>query len=344
MHMIDNRIIIMPRPSAYTDPNVYLKLDPIKRIQSKLARSIDYEHILITRFSYRFKKDTPIGNLFDKKRMERRFQLFETFCLPSVLSQVNPNFYWMIIVDAELPTEYLDRLWKAIALFYSSETYSRRGPRQIFVHRWDWTATLTETDWMKKYIQFHKRYLITTRLDDDDSICRDFTNICAQYLRETKIKGIKLISFSNGYYWYNQPKVNYGIFKQTHKPWIAIGLSLIAERKNYPITVYFGNHTRLTTYIRNWRDHKVLKECIENSTNKEIITTKNYTEFYEVLRRTRPIYIRSVHDHNLQQNEKNQYLDKSAAVLKRASLHSLNVLNQHFTIDADKLEKVNDKI
>jgi len=330
------------KQSTYTDPNVYLKLDPIKKIQSKLARSIDYEHIIITRFSYRFKKDMPIGELFSHKRLQRRFQLFETFCLPSVLSQVNPNFYWIIIIDAELPTEYVDRLWKSIAKFYGSNKYSKFGPRQIFVHRWDWTCTLTELTWIEKYIQFHKRYLITTRLDDDDSICREFTNIMAQYLRENKIRGLKLLSLSNGYYWYNQPKVAYGIFKQTNKPWIAIGLSLITERSKFPMTVYFGNHTKLTGYLRNWQDHRTLKKYVEKS--KENITPKTYVNYFEVIRRTKPIYIRSVHDHNLQRNETNKFLDKSGIALKRASLHSPNMLNKYFTINIAGLEKVNSAI
>src|SRR5579871_1288014 len=85
--------------SNFTDPNIYLKLDPIKSIQSQIARSLNYHHVIITRFSYRFRKDMPIGHLFDEKRLLRRFQLFESFCLPSILSQINPNFYWIIVVD-----------------------------------------------------------------------------------------------------------------------------------------------------------------------------------------------------------------------------------------------------
>lgn len=330
--------------STFTDPNIYLKLDPIKSIQSNIARKVDYEHIIITRFSYRFKADMPIGNLFDDKRMLRRFQLFESFCLPSVLSQINPNFYWIIIVDNEIPVRYLDILWKTIAKFYASNTYSQRGPRQIFVHRWDWTSQLSDIEWIKKLVPLTRKYLITTRLDDDDGISRDFTNTVAQYLHDNKVKGFKLISFSHGYYWYSQPSLTYGIFKLTNKPWIAIGLSFITERDKYPMTVYFGNHTKLTQYIRNWKGHKLLKHYIE--LNKENIDAKTCLEKYEVVRRVRPIYIRTVHDHNLQKNEKNEYLNKgaNAFALKRASIHNLNILSQYFTINQTALENINSKI
>lgn len=338
-----------PRPpltkSNYTDPNIYLKLDPIKCIQSNIARSINYEHVIITRFSYRFRRDMPVGNLFDDDRLLRRFQLFESFCLPSVLSQINPNFYWIIVVDAELPTNYLDILWKAIAKFYSSSLYATRGPRQIFVHRWTYSSTLAHIDWLQKLIPLNRKYFITTRLDDDDSISRDFTNQVAEVLRSSTIKGFKLISFSNGYYWYNQPTLTYGIFKATNRPWIAIGLSLITEREKYPMTVYFGNHTKLTHYIRSWKNHTMLKQLIEAA--KEEYDAKGAAEKYEVIRKNLPVYIRSVHDHNLQKNEKNEYLNKTVSesgALKRASIHNLNILNQYFTINQTCLENINANI
>ena len=129
-------------------------------------------------------------------------------------------------MDVELPTNYLDLLWKAIAKFYSSNLYSTRGPRQIFVHRWDYTTTLAHTDWIEKLIPLNRRYLVTTRLDDDDSLSRDFTNQIAECVKTSTIRGFKLLSFSNGYYWYSQPTLTYGIFKATNRPWIAIGLSL----------------------------------------------------------------------------------------------------------------------
>jgi hypothetical protein len=291
----------------------------------------------------------PIGNLFDEKRLERRFQLFETFCLPSVLSQINPNFYWVIVVDPELPTQYLDMLWKHIAKFYTSSLYATRGPRQIFVHRWTYTTTLAHIEWLNKLfvIPLNRKYLITTRLDDDDSLSRDFTNQVAENLRNSTVKGFKLISFSNGYYWYNQPSLTYGLFKATNRPWIAIGVSFIVEREKYPMTVYFGNHTKLTQYIRNWKNHSMLRHYIELA--KEEYDVKNAAEKYEVIRKNNlPIYIRSVHDHNLQKNEKNEYLNKSdTTTLKRVALTSLtnlNVLNQYFTINQSCLEKINSQI
>jgi hypothetical protein len=350
---------IKPKPalakSNYTDPNIYLKLDPIKSIQSRLARSINYEHVIITRFSYRFRKDTPVGGLFDEKRLLRRFQLFESFCLPSVLSQINPNFYWVIIVDEELPTHYLDILWKAIAAFYSSSLYANRGPRQIFVHRWDYSSTLAHIDWLQKLIPLTKKYLITTRFDDDDSLSRDFTNqvadsLLGKSLGKTSltgsITGFKLITFSNGYYWYHQPNLTYGIFKATNRPWIAIGLTLITEREKYPMTVYFGNHTKLTQYIRNWKQHALLRGYIE--ANHDEYDVKHAADRYVVIRKNNPVYIRSVHDHNLQQNERNDFinLSKSASnenstTLKKASIHSLNIITQYFTINQSCLENVN---
>jgi len=345
---------IKPSKSNFTDPNIYLKLDPIKSIHSNIAKSINYEHVIITRFSYRFTNRMPIGNLFDSDRLKRRFELFETFCLPSVLSQINPNFYWVIVVDPELPTNYLDTLYRHVAKFYASSLYATRGPRQIFIYRWTYNTTLAHIEWLNSLIPLNRKYFITTRLDDDDCISRDFTNLVAEHLRTSTIKGFKLISFSSGYYWYNQPSLTYGIFKPTNRPWIAIGLSMITEREKYPMTVYFGNHTKLTQYIRNWKNHSMLRTFIESA--KEEYDAKDVAEKYEVIRKKQPVYVRSVHDHNLQKNERNEYLDKTMAVkevggddsingsLKRASVHNLTILNQYFTINQSCLEKINANI
>lgn len=355
---------IKPSKSNFTDPNIYLKLDPIKSIHSNIAKSINYEHVIITRFSYRFTNRMPIGNLFDSDRLKRRFELFETFCLPSVLSQINPNFYWVIVVDPELPTNYLDTLYRHVAKFYASSLYATRGPRQIFIYRWTYNTTLAHIEWLNSLIPLNRKYFITTRLDDDDCISRDFTNLVAEHLRTSTststIKGFKLISFSCGYYWYNQPSLTYGIFKPTNRPWIAIGLSMITEREKYPMTVYFGNHTKLTQYIRNWKNHSMLRTFIEAA--KEEYDAKDVAEKYEVIRKKQPVYVRSVHDHNLQKNERNEYLDKTVDLkggsgsvkddiingvngsLKRASVHNLTIINQYFTINQSCLEKINANI
>ena len=351
--------------SNFTDPNIYLKLDPIKSIQSNIARNINYDHVIITRFSYRFKLNSStnkqlgkqlsgndnltsgkqlsgndnltLDKLFNEERLQMRFKLFETFCLPSVLSQINPNFYWIIIIDPELPTQYSDILYKHIAKFYTSNLYATRGPRQIFVHRWLYNTTLANISWINALIPLKCKYLVTTRLDDDDCISRDFTNHIADTIRLTQIKGFKLISYSNGFYWYKHHDLEYGIFKPINKPFIAIGLSFIVEREKYPMTVYFGSHTRLLHHIKNWKEHSMLRKFIEASND----SMESYTK-YEIIRKKSPVYIRSVHDFNLQKSEKNEYSDKTISD-NSSFVHNFNLICQHFTINQTLLQNLNSK-
>lgn len=332
--------------SIYPDPNLYLTQDPVKKKYCQLALDVDYTHIIISRFSYRFRKGDPIGNLFDKKRMERRFDLFESFCYPSITKQTNPNFYWILIVDMDLPNKYLDRLNYLIAKFYESEHYSTRGPRQIFVHKWTYQYPLSNPDFFKDYIPVKTKFLVTTRFDDDDSLCKDFIQMIAHQTHK-EIDGFKLISYPQGYYWYAHPNLSYGMYKTSNRPYIAIGLTLITEYEKYPLTVYFGNHTKLHQYIRKYEDHRILRELCHK--NGEVITEQNYPNKVNLVKKSEPVYIRTVHDHNLQLSEKNRYNGKRnplkvANNLKSTTVHNLTEINKKFNLNLKKIKKVNKKI
>lgn len=326
------------------DPNLYLKDDPVQSGYMKLAKNINYTHVIITRFSYRFSKNAPIGNLFNSKRMKRRFHLLESFCLPSILGQKNKNFYWVLVIDKDLPDQYIDRLHKLISKFYSSDEYGIQGPRQIFLYKWQYNYSMSGVEWLREMIPIEdKKYLITTRLDDDDSLCKNFTNLVKSQLVTNKIRGFFLITFESGYYWYPQVKTKYGIFKPATKPYIAIGLTLITNLEKYPFTVYFGNHTKLVHYIRNYKNHKLLKRMCDN--NKETINDKNHKEKYKVVKRTKPVFIRTIHDHNLQKGMKNIYT-RSLSIQSNNHIHLKNLENvkNGFSLNLKKIYKVNRKI
>ena len=106
---------------------------PEKSKLARLSQDIDFTHIIITRFSYRFKKDDPVGTLFSRNRMERRFQLLESFCFPSMFRRKTyPNFYWVLIIDKDLPVLYTNRLHRLIANAYESLKYSTAGTTKSY--------------------------------------------------------------------------------------------------------------------------------------------------------------------------------------------------------------------
>ena len=330
----------------YADPNLYLKQSPTLNQYYHLGENVNYSHFIITRFSFRFKITDPVGNLFKDDRMNRRFDLFEAFCFPSIIKQSNPNFYWIIVTDLLLPNKYMNKLNYLIAKFYNSDDYKTHGPRQIFVHKWNYQYTMSDPLWINNQIlPITTKYLITTRFDDDDSLSNKFTQLIADEL-STQIHGFRLISYQQGFYWYPHPNLEYGLYKSSTRPFIAIGLTLIVEYNKYPLTIYFGNHTRLAYFIKNPEEHKLIKKLY--TLNNDFVDDNNYSDRVHLVKKTLPIYIRTVHDHNLQKNEKNKYL-KQATNKLTLNDHSIMVSTQqkiqkNFNLNHDMIKTLNENL
>ena len=132
------------------------------------------KHFLITRFN--IKSDvwlhTKSGALTNTEAwLEQRFTLFETYCLPSVKNQNNQAFKWLIVFNIDTPNPFKNRI-EAL-----SEAYSN-----IIVLYTESFQTLKTT--LSKAIVTEltpeDKFIITTRLDNDDAIHKDFTN-CIQH-------------------------------------------------------------------------------------------------------------------------------------------------------------------
>jgi len=91
--------------------------------------------------------------------------------LPSVLSQVEQNFTWILIVDAELPAKYRKRLEKLISIRPNS-----------YLHVFSKQEELRQLSWLKTYTNEKYEYVITTKLDDDDAIYSGHTKYVRDHL------------------------------------------------------------------------------------------------------------------------------------------------------------------
>ncbi len=104
--------------------------------------------------------------------MKSRFELFERFCVPSVRNQSVRNFTWLVVFDAKTPQRYLDR---ADRLGHDCHLLSLRAERG---HR----RTLRR--YAARSLKPDTEYLITSRIDNDDAIHRDFVGTVQGHLRE----------------------------------------------------------------------------------------------------------------------------------------------------------------
>jgi hypothetical protein len=73
----------------------------------------DFNHFLLTRFNVRLNRD-DIGYGSDlgvsPEWLNRRFELFDKFCYPSVRVQSNQNFKWILFCNSLTPDIFKDKL------------------------------------------------------------------------------------------------------------------------------------------------------------------------------------------------------------------------------------------
>lgn len=195
------------------------------------------------------------GGLFSESRLDMRMKVFKKICLPSILNQTWKRFYWVILVDSELPSKYRNEL-DAIASTHPFIRILEWKPDQYKLSHFDW---LKDAD-----IDVDCNHMITTRLDDDDALHQDFTNLIQKYYKKTghKIKYLQFLTFPNGLIWMNKKGMN--PFKMD---FIALGLTLIVYTKTAPVNVYGFNHAHLKKsfklrlknppYVYKWLTNKL---------------------------------------------------------------------------------------
>lgn len=119
------------------------------------------EHFVLTRFNIASPgRETPIRN--SPGWLERRFELFEAYCLPSMAAQDDPSFRWLIYFDEKTPPQFVERI----------EAARRIAPFDpILVGTF--VAKRAQDDISARLSAGEPR-LLTTRLDNDDAVSRDF--------------------------------------------------------------------------------------------------------------------------------------------------------------------------
>jgi hypothetical protein len=119
------------------------------------------DHVLLTRFNLPSKGPESLIRAQDGW-LQRRVELFERYTIPSVAAQTVSNFSWIVYFDPESPRWLLDRLTPHVLaraftpIFREEATWREVGPdaRQV-------TGAAGSL-------------LITTNLDNDDALARDF--------------------------------------------------------------------------------------------------------------------------------------------------------------------------
>jgi NADPH-dependent ferric siderophore reductase len=144
---------------------------------------------LLTRFNSAV-SFAPEDAGIDSAWLRHRFQLFERICLPSVASQIDADFHWILLVSDRTPHPWVARL-----LGNLEKTPS---PALILL-----VKESSEEHFASAILKLmeHERAdrVVSTRLDNDDAIARDYLAEVRREASKLPDKGHYVINFRNGF-------------------------------------------------------------------------------------------------------------------------------------------------
>nr|WP_321236283.1 glycosyltransferase [uncultured Psychroserpens sp.] len=126
------------------------------------------KHFLITRFNLKneeWKTTASQYEVLTSKWLDARFKIFDRYCFKSVKNQSNQNFTWLVCFDIDTPLAYKDKI----------ESYAKafKNFKPIYINGF---KNLNDDVFYYIQTQLHPEdgHYLTTRLDNDDIIHRDF--------------------------------------------------------------------------------------------------------------------------------------------------------------------------
>ncbi len=199
---------------------------------------MNFSHYLITQFNLR--NFSNLDKFNDESWLawtRNRIELFRKYCLPSVINQTGTNFTWLLFFDSDTPDEFSEFL-KHLKLFRFIDICYSRGID-------DFNATYINE--VKKRTNKTDKWIITTRIDNDDCLHRDAIKTIQENFRE---RNKYLISLASGYthntadrtlshYFYpmspfisliesNEDCIE-GVYSKSHTKWDELRLFIIKE-------------------------------------------------------------------------------------------------------------------
>lgn len=182
-------------------------------------------HFVVTRFNLRAAAATGDYQI-DEEWLTRRLDLFEKFCFPTVAGQSVQDFKWLVLFDSETPPKIRDR----IAKLQEWQNFIPKFVPPATEH----SCRLAVTERLETIPDL----LVTTRLDNDDGICRTFIEQIRRRLDNVNVPTV--LEFPVGYVWH---KNRVYLDRQTHNPFTTLAEPCRGSRDYRIRTIYSGSHT-----------------------------------------------------------------------------------------------------
>ena len=212
-----------------------------------------FKHLLITRFNLKnpeWKQLTKNNeSLLDDSWMNERLELFANYCFPSISNQSNQNFEWLLYYDSTTSETHKSKIAEIIG--------NKTNIKSFFI---DGMPVFNES--IIKYVEenISTEYLITSRIDNDDCIHKDFINEIQKHFDKQDFLAIDNIE---GYTLQIEPNFILGKKEHIFNPFISL-----IEKNNQPKTVWH--------YVHNmWKKEPRLIHVTEKRLWLSVIHGKN---------------------------------------------------------------------
>jgi hypothetical protein len=216
-----------------------------------------YQYYIITRFNLRrsdWKTTKNDEKVLSESWLQERFDLFDNYCFPSVKNQTDQNFKWLVFFDINTSERYRDKI----------EEYrlSYKNFHPFFIDGMD--LFLPSIAGKIKALD-SKEYIITSRLDNDDCLHKDYAKVMHSYFDKQEYLAIDIV---DGYCMQIDAKVKLGRKRQLYNPFISL-----IEKKDNCKTVWHKGHTF-------WKYEKKILRVKNKRLWLGIIHEKNYENMF----------------------------------------------------------------
>jgi hypothetical protein len=156
-----------------------------------MSADLGYTHMVLTRYFVGYSAGVSENDALTEAQLqwlEDRFHIFRDICLPSVANQTDCNFTWLLYFGKNVPSQYISRVQDLIEPYPNFKIV-------LCENFDDETRQLT----VRRELSPDTRWLLTSRLDNDDGWHRDFVKI----LHENVHAGVReFLNFPVGIIYY----------------------------------------------------------------------------------------------------------------------------------------------
>lgn len=144
-----------------------------------------FNHFFLTKFNVRSFPDKKPG--CDPTWLENRFKLFDRFCFPSVHNQSNQNFKWLVFFDVETPELFKQKIASYVSKWSNFVPVYLDCPLPYGEFPAEVRAIV------RNLIPADCEHLITTWLDNDDAIHKDYVQMIQDNFNHQESETINFI-------------------------------------------------------------------------------------------------------------------------------------------------------